>query len=78
MFLTARQREVLRWYFCEGHTFAQIAQWLDCSWRAVAGEVRDLRLIFASHGKELPRYNHGRSRIAPDVRAPDHAYAAQN
>jgi DNA-binding CsgD family transcriptional regulator len=69
MFLTKRQREVLRWYWCDGHTLEQIAEWLDCSYSMAAQAVRELRLIFASHGKDLPRFNRGRPRIAPDVRA---------
>lgn len=66
MILSQRQQEILKWYWIEHHTYREIADWLGCSWRTVAIEIRILRAIFASHKKELPRFNKGRPRTMPD------------
>lgn len=57
MILSERQREVLRWYWSERQTMAQIAEWLECSVPTIEREVIILRAIFRSHGKELPCFN---------------------
>jgi DNA-binding CsgD family transcriptional regulator len=67
MVLTDRQREVHRWYFIDKRTISEIADWLHCSRHVAEKEVRDLRIIFRSHGQDLPKFNRGRDKAAPEM-----------
>ncbi len=67
MILDSEQRELLGWYYTEGRTIREIADWRACSYQRVCGQLNELRAIFRSHGHELPRYNHGRPKLAPNL-----------
>lgn len=67
MILTETQRDLARWYFAEGRTISEIAEWRHTSYGIIRNELGTLRAIFASHGQELPRYNHGRPRTMPNL-----------
>jgi len=64
--LTQAQNELLRWYWCENRTLTEIAELRRCSYGTVKKSVDTLRAVFASHGKDLPRFNtRGRPRHVP-------------
>jgi predicted DNA-binding protein YlxM (UPF0122 family) len=67
MILDEKQRELLRWYFVDRHSIAEIAEWRFCSKPLIENELKVLRAVFRSHGQELPRYNHGRPRVSPNL-----------
>lgn len=58
---------MIRWYWVEHRTIAEIADLLGYSQAHVQGEIVVLRRIFRSHGQELPRFNHGRPRLMPNL-----------
>jgi DNA-binding CsgD family transcriptional regulator len=63
--LSDRQRDVYRWYWAERRSLREIARWLDCSRRTAKRHVDELRLIYRSHGQNLPRFNLGHRRVIP-------------
>jgi len=64
--LSEQQRDILRWYWVEHRTISEIADWMDCSAPTVQREILILRAVFRSHGWELPCFDKGRPKTAPD------------
>jgi len=62
-----QDRDVLRWYFIERHSFKQIGDWIGRSPKWVDHRVCTLRLALAMNGIELPCYRHRRKRLAPNL-----------
>jgi predicted DNA-binding protein YlxM (UPF0122 family) len=67
MILTTKQQELVQWYYLDRRTMSEIAELWRTSQAAVNHQLVTLRAVFASHGKELPRYNRGRPRVAPNL-----------
>lgn len=65
MRLSKSELEIANWYWVERRTIREIAELLDVSYSHVNNELRIIRRIFRSHGRELPRYNVGKRRLEP-------------
>jgi predicted DNA-binding protein YlxM (UPF0122 family) len=67
MILTQRQQELAQWYYVDKRTISEIADLVHSSYCQISTELTILRAVFASHGKELPKYNRGRPRLTPNL-----------
>jgi DNA-directed RNA polymerase specialized sigma24 family protein len=63
---TPRQANLIRWYWIEGVSMAEMAEWLNLSKQGVNRELYAIRVaVRAGLGFDMPTFQHGRPQLAP-------------